>query len=124
MTTLALVQPILHNPAEPDLLVRLLMVGDRDLPASVPGEVRRYANGVSRLVRGVGTRRGVNLTAGALPADLVVLTRWLGQPVLYRDGLGTRLWVVYLDATPSPVVGGRRSMVPLSFTEVTYREVV
>lgn len=126
MVAINLTQPTLHNPAAPDGadLVRLAFVGDREFPDELDGQVRTYANGARRLVRRAGRFRGVGTSYYVTPAQLATLKEWQGQVVLYRDGLGTRLWVVYLVTTARPSADGRRWTVPLDLQQVSYTEAV
>lgn len=92
--------------------------------AGITGEVRRLANGGRRAV----SRAGRNSTAGAsfsvLPAELQQLEQWAGRVMLYRDGLGNRLWCVYFGAPWTPTLDGRRRIVQLNLQGVTVQEAV
>lgn len=125
MAKMTLDRPRLHNPSAPDAAgIALLMVGGRLFAESRRGSVRRYANGRTRLILLAGVTRSVELTVYVSPAGLATLRAWEGVLLLYRDGLGTKMWGTYLGSPAEPNINGSAFEVPLRFTELTHSEEV
>lgn len=124
MASILLEQPTLLLESDRTRLLRLLMVGDRTLSDGVVAEVRRYANGSTRLVRRAGRNRSVELTVYVDRAGLEQLRGMAGQLLLYRDGLGSSLWCTFLDFEQEPNAVGQRYVVPLLLQELTFSEAV
>lgn len=60
------------------------------------GEVRRMANGRLRSVARAGSARTIDRTLQQVtPADVERLRSWKGQPVLFRDVMGRKVYCVY-----------------------------
>lgn len=116
-------QPTLYNPTTQQLL-RLLLPSDRVFPWELPGEWREYANGNVRLIRTAGLRNGAEQDVYVDAAGLALLREWAGEVLLYRDGLGHRLWCAYLSANATPSPNGQRFTVPLALRRLTYTEAV
>lgn len=121
---ITLQQPTLLLESDRTRLLPLLMIGDRTLLDGVIAEVRRYANGSTRLVRRAGRARSVKLTVHVDAAGLAELRAFAGQLLLYRDGLGTKMWCTYTTVEYAPNVTGSRFTVPLVLDELTFSEAV
>lgn len=113
---------LLHPPSGASLA--LLFEGERQFADSKAGEVRAMVNGRLRAVTRPTRRRGVQVRVSTDSAGLAQLQSWVGQLVLYRDGLGNKLWGVYFDAPWQPHAAGQRRFVDLAVAEITHSEAV
>lgn len=125
MASIVLQQPTLLLESDRTRLLHLLMLGDaRTLTDSVVGEVRRYANGTTRLIRRAGRDQRVQLTVAVDAARLEDLRVFAGQLLLYRDGHGTKMWCTFLPLEVNPIQNGRLFSVQLDLQAVTFSEAV
>lgn len=124
MATVDMQQPSLLLGSDRTRLLRLLMTDKRTIGDSPVGDVRRYANGSTRLIKRAGRARGVELTVVVDLAGLEELRAFAGELVLYRDGLGTRMWCTFLPFEYEPFPDGQRFTVPLQLSELTFSEAV
>lgn len=109
-----------------DLTQSLTMVltGESDM-TSRPVDVRRYSGGRVRAITRPGTKKQLNLSFDlAERADMLVLEDWIGEPVLYRDPLGRRLWGVYGAVDEAEIPGADLDTVNVNLTlhEITFDE--
>lgn len=90
---------------------------------TVPGDVRRMANGRLRVVSRVGSATSLTVTFRALtPEQTQTLREWVGRTVLFRDVLGRKMYGVYfsVDVTDYADRSGHDAQLVLS--EVTFSE--
>jgi hypothetical protein len=98
---------------------------EREQTANLDGDVRYYAGGRARVITSQRDARTYPLTLTQLTvADVDLLMLWRGRVVLARDGLGRRVFGTFFSVGVSDryLVGGWRSTVTISLTEVTYDE--
>lgn len=124
MASIVLQQPTLLLEADRTRLLPLLMLGSRTITDGVIGEVRRYANGSTRLIRRAGRDQRVQLTVAVTAAQLADLRAFAGQLLLYRDGLGTSMWCTFLSLDVEPIQNGTLFSVDLDLAAVTFSEAV
>jgi hypothetical protein len=97
----------------------------------VAGEVRRYANGVERMVRTPGNTKTANLRFDFLNrADAIQLEEWCGVLVMVRTETGDKEWGVFFAAPRDDTAGVEDdngeapASVNVEFRRVTYSEIV
>ena len=98
---------------------------EREETAHLDGEVRFYAGGRRRVITSMSDARTYPLTLQWLtPADVDQLRSWRGRVLLLRDSLGRRVFGTFLavEVADRYIVGGWRSVVTLTFTELSYTE--
>lgn len=124
MASVTLDRVWLLDPTETGTELPLLFLGSRAFDYGRVGEVRRYAGGRRRLTTVAGQDQSVEVTVWTDAAGLLRLQGWAGRVLLYRDGLGTRMWCTYLRTPYEPTIDGQHRQVTLLLTEVTYSEAV
>lgn len=114
----------LLDPTSPATALRLPMHGGRSFDDAMDGEVRVMAGGRLRAVTSVGRLRTAEVPVACWPDQYDVLTSWKGRTVLYRDGMGQKVWCVFFSTPWVPNGDARRRLVTLKLSEVTYSEAV
>lgn len=98
---------------------------DRTEVRSVPGEVRRMANGRLRTVSRAGSATSLSATLRNLTAAQVTLLRsWAGQTVLFRDVWGRKMYGAFFAVEVTDYRDRSGQDVKVTFSEVTFSEVV
>lgn len=123
MASITLSQPTLYEPLSQQLVFLLLPAG-REFQLQISGEFRNYAGGRVRLIKRAPRFRGVTFPAAVDKAGLATLESWAGLLVLYRDGLGNKLWCSYLSANSVASPNASSFTVPLALSQLTFSEVV
>jgi hypothetical protein len=91
-----------------------------------PGEVRRYANGRTRIIRRKGKPRSAEATlSGCSREQIAWLEEHVGALVCVRDDRGRKMYATYLTAPVTEAQHRRdRGDVTLAFAEVSHSEAV
>lgn len=112
----------IQDPAVPDAGLPLLRKGGRTFERDISGEVRRYATGILRSVSTVGYAFGAEFTASVNREELERLFTFQGKTILYRDGLGHKVFGVFYRVPYVPSNDGQEYTVNLKIKAVTYFE--
>lgn len=92
---------------------------------SVPGSVRRMANGRLRVVSRAGSSSEIGATLRNLsPTQVALLRSWVGRTVLFRDVWGRKVWGAFFSVNVTDYKDRLAQDVELSISEVTYSEAV
>ena len=106
--------------------ITLELTGESD-SSRRPVATRRYAGGRVRSITRPGTKAELSLDFQlASRADYEQLIDWLGQPVLYRDPRGRRLWGVFSEVAGRERPGVDVDIIDVNLTliEISYDEAV
>lgn len=91
----------IHQVADFSSYVQVYM-GALSEESGSEGEVRRYANGVTRAITTATRSRTVSVELPfLLRTDLQTLQDWAGQPVMIRDPLGRKVFGVFFSVEVS-----------------------
>lgn len=85
--------------------------------SGISGEVRRYANGVTRAITTLGTTRTVKVDLPFVSrADIDLMETWVATPVMVRDPLGRKTFGMFfsVDIEDRPI-GDPTSILSASF---------
>lgn len=105
MASVTLDELWIHQVADLTQFVRVYM-GSLNEESGVTGEVRRYANGVTRAITTLGTTRRVRVELPYVArADYETLESWVAQPVMVRDPLGRKVFGMFfaVSADEQPI---------------------
>ena len=95
MASVTLDELWIHEVSDLSSFVNCYM-GSLTEQSGMTGEVRRYANGVTRAITTLGTHRQVKVELPFLArTDLDLLESWAGTPVMIRDPLGRKVFGTY-----------------------------
>ena len=98
---------------------------DRSETLSVPGEIRRMANGRLRVVSRAGTSTTLGVTFRNLsPTQVELLRSWVGRTVLFRDVWGRKLYGAYFTVDVEDYRNRQGQDCKLVLSEVTFDEAV
>lgn len=105
MASVALDELWVHQVSDFSSFVRVYM-GSLSEESGMSGEVRRYANGVTRAVTTLGTTKRVSVELPyVLREDFETLESWVSTPVMVRDPLGRKVFGMFfsLNADEKPI---------------------
>lgn len=98
---------------------------DRSEVLSVPGEIRRMANGRLRVVSRAGSSTTLGVTFRNLsPTQVALLRSWVGRTVLFRDVWGRKLYGAYFSLDVEDYKDRLGQDCKLVLSEVTFSEAV
>lgn len=105
MATVTLSDLWIHQVSDLSAFVQVYM-GSLSEESGSDGEVRHYANGVTRAVTTATRTRTVSVELPFLArVDFELLQDWAGQPVMIRDPLGRKVFGVFfsVEASERPI---------------------
>lgn len=124
MATVVLTRPVLSLASDPSRQVAA-HTSDRSDTLTVPGEVRRMANGRLRVVTRAGSQTTLGVTFRNLtPADLATVRSWAGRVVLFRDVTGRKLYCTFLEVEVEDYRDRSGHDAKVVLSEVTFSEAV
>lgn len=124
MASVVLDRVVLSLASDPSQAVAAFSSDRADQP-TVPGEVRRMANGRLRVVRRKGSSRSIGATLRNLtPAQVETVIGWTGETVLFRDVWGRKVYCAYFAPSIKDYADRSGQDVSLSLSEVTFSEAV